>query len=274
MNIWNSIIIDPLVNALLFIYGALGNNYALAIVLLTVIVRLVTFPLTQRQLRSAANMQKLQPELEDLRKKHEKDKEALASKQMELYKEHGVSPLGGCLPTLIQFPLLIGFYQAISFSLAASPLQLLNLSRHVYSSLPNLNNLVPLNSSFLWMDLSRPDPLFILPVLVVVTSFLQQKLTTTPNANPQQAGMARQMQFTMPLLIGYFALTFPSGLSVYYATSNILGIVQGAATGQVKLVNKLLGREETDERQKARDRSAARAKAKAKRLKRSGNGKK
>jgi YidC/Oxa1 family membrane protein insertase len=244
MNPWKLLIIDPAINALLFLYNAMGS-YIAAIVLLTVLLRLLTYPLTRQQQRSTKRMQELQPELEKLREKHGKDRETMAAKQMELYKKHGVNPAGGCLPTLIQFPILIGLYQAITLSLAASPMQLLNLSQHVYATLPNLNDLIPLNSQFLWLDLSAPDPLFILPVLVVATTFAQQKLLTPPSADPQQASMAQSMQITMPIMIGFFALSFPSGLSIYWITSSVIGIVQYAAEGRLDFVNRLLGREES-----------------------------
>jgi len=243
MQFLELVFLDPMVNALLFLYGLLGN-YVLALILLTIIVRLLTYPLTRQQQRSTRRMQELQPEIEKIRKKYENDREQLAAKQMELYKKHGVNPAGGCLPTVIQFPILIGFYRAITQTLAASPLQLLNLSQHVYSTLPNLNDLVPLDSRFLWLDLAAPDPFFVLPVLVVATTFAQQKLLTPPSADPQQASMAQSMQITMPIMIGFFALTFPSGLSIYWVTSSLIGIIQYVAEGRVTFINRLLGREE------------------------------
>jgi YidC/Oxa1 family membrane protein insertase len=245
MQFLELVFLDPMVNALLFLYGLLGD-YVVALVLLTIIVRLLTYPLTRQQQRSTRRMQELQPELEKIKKKYEKDREQLAAKQMELYKKHGVNPTGGCLPTLIQFPILIGFYRAITQTLAASPLQLLNLSQHVYRTLPNLNDLIPLDSRFLWLDLAAPDPFFVLPVLVVATTFAQQKLLTPPSADPQQAGMAQSMQITMPIMIGFFALTFPSGLSIYWITSSVVGIAQYVAEGRATFINKLLGREEED----------------------------
>ena len=264
--VWTNIIIRPLLNALLLAYGFLGNNYGLAIIVLTIFTRVITFPLTQGQLRSAARMQELQPELDKIKKKYEKDREKQTAKTMELYRENGVNPAGGCLPLLIQFPLLIGFYRAIILSLATSPLQLVALSGRAYSNLPGLSELVPLNSKFLWMDLARPDPLiFVLPVLVVVTSFVAQRLTATPSTNAQQASMTRQMQYTMPVMFGFFALTFPSGLSVYYVTSNLLQVFQGAATGRIDIVNRWLGRESettgaTKTRRDAKKKKASREK--------------
>jgi YidC/Oxa1 family membrane protein insertase len=245
MSLWNLLLLDPMINALLFIYNLLGS-YVLAIFLLTALIRVITYPLTQQQQRSARRMQDLAPELEKLKKKYGKDREAMAAKQMELYRENGVNPASGCVPTLIQFPIIIGLYRAITLSLAGSPSQLLNLSQHVYAALPNLNDLIPIQSKFLWLNLGSPDPFFILPVLVVATTFLQQKLLTPPTADPQQASMTQSMQYTMPIMIGVFAINLPSGLSIYWITSGVIGLLQYALDGRIALVNRILGREEDD----------------------------
>lgn len=247
---WDLLILDPMVNLLLWFYGILWDNYVLAILLLTIIIRLLLFPLTWKQQKSQVAMQELQPRLKKLQEKHKNDPEQLQQKTMELYREAGVNPLGGCLPTLIQFPILIGFYRAITRSLAASPIQLLDLSQHVYTNtptwLPAPADLIPLNSHFAWLDLAKPDPLYILPILVVVTTWLQQKLLTPPStggAENQAAAMSRSMQLTMPLFIGYISLTLPSGLSVYWVVSNIIGLIQYMAMGKSSFKN-LFGTED------------------------------
>ncbi len=247
---WDLIILNPMVNVLLWLYGIFGHNYLLAILFFTLLTRLLIFPLTWQQQKSTLAMQKLQPELTKLREKYKNDPETLNTKMMELYREAGANPLGGCLPTLIQFPILIGLYQAITRSLAASPLQLIELSQHIYhpvpawlSWLPNAAALIPLNSRFGWLNLALPDPYYILPILVVVTTWLQNKLMTPPNADPQQAAMNRSMQLTMPLFIGYISLTFPSGLSIYWIVSNVIGFVQYMAMGRSSFKN-LFGTED------------------------------
>jgi YidC/Oxa1 family membrane protein insertase len=248
---WNTFLLDPMVNLLIWFYGLLGNNFILAILLLTILIRLIVFPLTWQQQKSAAAMQELQPKLKKLQEKHKNDPETLQSKTMELYREAGVNPLGGCLPTVIQFPILIALYQAITRSLAASPLQLIDLSQHIYqplpaalSWLPRPSMLIPLDSRFAWLNLAQPDPIYILPVLVVVTTWLQQKMLTPPSgADDQSASMTRSMQITMPLFIGYISLTFPSGLSIYWIFSNLIGFAQYAAMGRASLKN-LFGTED------------------------------
>lgn len=224
-QIWTQFFLQPMLNALLLLYGVVGQNFAAAIAIFTVIIRLITLPLTLPQQKSAKKMQDLQPKLQELQKKYKDDKEKLAKAQMELYKEAGVNPLGGCLPMLIQFPIWIGLYQSIAQALAAGPLQLLNLSTHIYKSLPWLSTLVPLKNQFLWLDLGKPDPLYILPILVVATTWFQQKVMTAPSTDPQSASMNQSMQIMMPLMLGFFSLQFSSGLSLYFVVSNVVGIV-------------------------------------------------
>ena len=185
-------------------------------------------------------------------------REKLAQEQMRIYKERGISPFASCLPTLIQFPIIIGLYQSIIHALAATPLGLLQLARSIYPFL-NAALLIPLNSKFLWMDLGRPEGIpfpggfsisflpFGFPTLAIIvafTTYLQTKLTmppTTGGAGDQSGAMNSMMSIYMPLLLGYFALNFASGLAVYFVTSNVLGIVQYAMMGRVNWRNLLPG---------------------------------
>ncbi len=226
---------NPFTTALLFLYQFLGQNIVLSIVVFTLITRLATYPLTYQQIKSSKAMQELQPKLKKLQEKYKGDREKLAQEQMKLYKDHGVNPLAGCLPLLIQFPILIGLYGAIGRSLAATPLQLLDLNHRLL--VPSLAHLIPMQNTFLWLNLGQPDQTFILPVLVVATTWLQQKLITPPTASgdpndPSQA-MSRNMMIMMPLMIGIFSLSFASGLSIYWVVSNLAGIAQYAFMGKV-----------------------------------------
>ncbi|NLE51207.1 MAG: membrane protein insertase YidC [Chloroflexi bacterium] len=231
------LIINPFITILLFLYQVLGGNVVLAIVVFTVLVRLATMPLTLKQQRSTKAMQELQPELKRIQEKYKNDRERAAQAQMELYKRYGVNPLAGCLPLLIQFPILIGLYRAIVATLAATPLELLDLSGRLW--VPSLASQVPLQSHFLWLNLAVPDPLYILPVLVVITTWLQQKLLMPASASSsggqgdQAAAMTRQMTTIMPLMFGVFSLSFASGLSIYFIASNLIGIAQYAAMGRI-----------------------------------------
>jgi YidC/Oxa1 family membrane protein insertase len=235
--IWNPLILDPMVNGLLLLYGLLGRNFTLAITVFTILIRLLTLPLTWQQQKSSKVMQDLQKskEWQDLQKKYAKDKQGLSQAQMKLYQEKGINPLAGCLPTLIQLPILIGLYQAITRVMATTPLQLFDLSLHVYPFLPNAAALVPIGNLFLWLNLGQPDPFYILPVLVTATTWLQQKLITPPSADAQSQQMTQSMAITMPLMFGFFSLSFPSGLSIYFIVSNLIGIAQYGMMGNVKL---------------------------------------
>src|SRR3990172_283217 len=211
---WNILIINPMVNTLLWIYSVMGQNFGLAIIFFTLLVRLLTYPLTAQQMKSAQAMQEMQKskKWQDIQKKNKDNREKLAQGQMKLYKEMGVSPFGSCLPTLIQFPIIIGLYQAIIRALAVTPIQLLDLSNHVYPFI-NAAALIPLRNYFLWMDLSLPEKdyglaiagfgLPILAILVVVSTFLQSKLMTPPSTTGDQgAQMSKAMNLYMPLFMG------------------------------------------------------------------------
>jgi YidC/Oxa1 family membrane protein insertase len=257
---WNTFIIYPFTNVLLWIYSLLANvpgAFGWSIILFTILIRAITWPLNAQQLKSAQAMQELQndKEWQAIQKKYAKDREKLAQEQMRIYKEKGVNPFGSCLPTLIQFPIIIGLYQSIIRALASTPLGLLSLARSIYPTL-TAAALIPLNSRFLWMDLGRPEGIPLpfdvsflpngfptLALIVAVTTYIQSKLTMPASSNPgdQAAAMSSTMSIYMPLLLGYFALTFASGLSVYFITSNLLGIFQYAVTGRANWRNLLPG---------------------------------
>lgn len=246
-------------SVLLWIYDIVGNNFGIAIILFTILIRLVTWPLNAQQMKGAAAMQNLQndKEWQDIQKKYAKDKEKLAQEQMRVYREKGINPFASCLPTLIQFPVIIALYQSITRALAATPLGLLQLARSGSAfSFLDVSSLVPLNSKFLWMDLGRPEGIPLpfdiaflpygfplLAIIVALTTYVQSKLTMPATANPndQSAMMGNMMSIYMPLLLGYFALTFPSGLAVYFITSNVLGIIQYAMQGKANWRNLLPG---------------------------------
>jgi len=223
-ELWNMLLIRPMINSLLFLYNVLGHNFALSIAVLTVLVRLIILPLTLPQLRSSKKMQELQPQIQAIQKKY-KNKEKQTQELMKLYKEAGVNPMGGCLPLLIQWPIILAFYQSIAQALADTPLQLLNLAKHIYPSFPALSALVPLESRFLWLNLARPDPWYILPILVVFTTWMQQKMVTMPTTDPQSASMTKTMEVTMPLMFGFITMSLASGLAVYFLVSNVIGII-------------------------------------------------
>ncbi len=241
---WDLIVLNPMINALLFIYELLGQNFGLAIIVLTGIIRMITFPLTYQQQRSTKKMQELQEskQAKKIQKKYKDDRAKQQEEMLKLYREMGVNPLAGCLPLVIQFPIIIGLYQSIIRALADAPLQLYELSKHIYPAIPS--GLIPLNSRFLWMELGQPERLHlpgipfgipVLTILVVLTTWLSTKLTTpaTGAGQGQGAQMTQMMSLYMPLLLGYFAYTFAAGLALYFVASNILQVFQYAVTGDV-----------------------------------------
>jgi YidC/Oxa1 family membrane protein insertase len=247
MDLWNTFIHNPMLNVLLVLYQLLFHNLTLTIVVFTILTRLLTYPLTAQSQKAMKKQTQLQQSdaWKKMQEKYGKDREKLAQEQWKMLREAGVNPLGGCLPMLIQFPILIGLYGAITAAMASSPIQLLNLSQHVYSFLPpfllDVPRLVPLDNQLLWLNLGLPDPFYILPILVVVTTWIQSKVMTPPTAtaDPQAAQMNQSMAYTMPLMIGWFSLQVPSGLSVYWVVGNIIGIAQYAMTSPVNWKNVL-----------------------------------
>lgn len=241
--LWNNLILNPMINILLLIYDFLFHNFGIAIILLTALIRLITMPLTLRQQRSMEKMQGLQQSKawKDMEKKYKGDKQRLQQEQLKLYREVGVNPLGGCLPLLLQLPIIIGLYQSITRALAAVPAQLLDLSNHIYAFVPA--SLIPLNRQFLGWNLAEPEQVTapeilgvsipIMTILVVITSFLQTRLTTPPSTDPQSKQMSSMMSLYMPFLMGFFAYSYAAGLALYFVTTNVLTIAQYAALGKV-----------------------------------------
>jgi YidC/Oxa1 family membrane protein insertase len=241
--------ISIFINVLLWIYSLIGN-FGVAIILFTILIRLVTWPLNAQQMKGAKAMQDLHSDKDwqAIQKKYAKDREKLAQEQMRVYREKGINPFGSCLPTLVQFPIIIALYQSIIRALASTPLDLLNLSRSINTDILDAASLIPLNSKFLWMNLGQPESVAVfgfarptLAIIVALTTYVQSKLTLPPSASPNDQGAAigQSMAYTMPLMLGWFALTFPSGLAVYFITSNLLGIIQYAAQGKANWSNLL-----------------------------------
>lgn len=223
-ELWNTLILEPILNSLIALCSVLGGSFGLAIIVFTVVVRVALLPLTLRQTKSTKAIQELQPKLQELQKKYAKDQQKLQQEMVKLYREVGVNPLGCLWPLLIQLPIWIALYQSIMQALAATPENLLNLAQHLYSW-DLVARAVPLNEHFLWLRLSKPDPNLILALLVGITMWIQQKMVTPPAADPRQQSMNSMMLLMMPLMFALFTLSFPSGLALYWVVSNVVGIV-------------------------------------------------
>ena len=199
-------IIEKVITALYQLTVAIGfPSYALAIIMISILLKVILYPLMQKQMKSTMNMQEVQPKLEYLQKKYKNNPEKMNEEVMKLYKEYDINPMAGCLPLLIQMPILIGLFAA--------------LRQYDFQPLEH--------AAFFWIpNLGEKDPFFILPVLVALTMFLQQKISmaTTPSAaeNPTM----KTMLYVMPAMMLFVCWSMPAGLCLYWAFFSILGIVQ------------------------------------------------
>jgi YidC/Oxa1 family membrane protein insertase len=214
-DLWSLIILNPMLNGLIALTSVLDGSFGLAIIALTIIVRLILVPLTLKQLKATKALQGMQPKIQELQKKHGKNQQKLQQEMMKLYKEAGVNPLGCLWPMLVQFPVWIALYQSIMRALATTPESLLDLFRHLYSW-EVVTRAIPLDSHFLWLNLGAPDGTMILAIIVGGSMWVQQKMVTAPTVDPRQKSMNSMMQLT---------LMFPSGLALFWAVSNVIGIV-------------------------------------------------
>ncbi len=238
---WDTLIVQPFTNVLLMI-TMLVKNFGVAIILFTILIKLITYPLTARQMKSSQAMQDMQksPRYVKMQEKYKDNKEKLAEEQMKLYKELGVSPFGSCLPMLIQFPIIIGLYQSIMRAMASTPFELVRLERMIYPFLDS-TKILPIQNRFLWMDLGQPERLMIagigipvLTILVVLSTIVQTRVMQPPTeaGNDQAAAMSNSMSMTMPILMGVMAYQFSAGLALYFVVSNLTTVAQYAAMGK------------------------------------------
>ena len=220
-TVWNQLILGPMINILVLLYALFFANFGASILVFTVIIRVVTLPLTLKQIRMTKKMSEIQPLAMEIRQKYPDDRQKQSQETMRLYKEKGVNPLGCLGPMFIQMPIWIGLYQAIIQTLPDHPERLAGLSQKLYAWLPLVNEAIPLDSRFLWLDLAEP-PRFVLPVLVGISMWAVQKTTTVQPADPRQAQTTQMMLWLMPMMLMFFSFSLPSGLSLYWVASNVI----------------------------------------------------
>ncbi|MBR1419658.1 MAG: YidC/Oxa1 family membrane protein insertase [Selenomonadaceae bacterium] len=194
---------SPIESLLSLVLGSLysiTSSYGLAIIILTIIIKIVLYPLTVKQIKSMKAMQELQPKIQKLQEKYKDNPQMAQQKLMEMYQTAGVNPLAGCLPLLVQMPILMGMYYALfNFDYGGA------------------------TPTFAWLpSLSEPDPYYILPILSALTTYFQSKMTATGEMTQQM----KIMTTVMPLFIGFISLNFPSGLVLYWVTMNCVQIIQ------------------------------------------------
>lgn len=271
--IFNTLFYGPIVNLMVAILkileiGNIPGALGFSIIILTILIRVVIWPFTGAQVKSAQKMVALKPHLDELKRKHQDNKAALQQAQMALYKEHGVNPAAGCLPTLVQFPIIIALYQVIinvfTHQGNEGAEKINNLLYHPWLHLDKLPD-----TFFFGIDLAgKPSDfitvgawLLLIPVVTAALTFVQSKMMMPvkslshhkdekPKEVKEKAGMEdamasmqTQMMYLMPVMIGYFAFTFPIGLAIYWNTFTIMGIVQqykiAGWGGMVDLINKI-----------------------------------
>ncbi len=253
-DIFNLIFFAPVINLLVLIFqglqglhipGALGFS----ILILTVLIRLLVWPFMASQMKATKKMAELKPHLDALKVKLKDDKQALAAAQMALYKEHGVNPAGGCLPAVIQIPVFIALYQSIINILPGAGGHLDKINSLLY--FPQLKLPATIDPNFFGINLGiRPSQfdshgvfLLLIPLLTAVLTFIQSQMTLPKPVKPYPTDSSKekkeketveesmtqvqsQMVYLMPIMIGYFAFSFPAGLAIYWNTYTILGIIQ------------------------------------------------
>ena len=233
MAIWQSFVLF-LEQILLTFYNWTGSG-GLAIILFTIVARLVILPLTIKSIQSTRRMQELQPLMKELQRKFGKDPQKLQEETMKLYRENKVNPAGGCLPMFLQLPIFLGVYQAVINLTRVSPAEhaagamgqaLINNGIAAAAAFPATLGQPQLAGGFLWLpDLGKTDPYYILPVLSVVFQLIVQLMATPRVQDPQQKAMAQSM-LILPIVFGYIGFTFPSGAVLYWVVGSILSMIQ------------------------------------------------
>ena len=230
-DIFTLALLNPMINFLVILNNVLFGSFGLAIIAFTIIIRLVTFPLTLRQLHSTRSMQGIQPRIQEINKKFS-DPKRRQEEIMKAYRESGVNPLGCLGPMVLQFPVLIALYSTVRLALATSPESLERLSGHLYSW-SFIQHGVPLQEHFIGMDLRANGGAgigLVMVVLVGLTTWAQTKTTVTVVTDDKARAQQQMMAYMMPLMFAFFALSFPIGVAVYWVVNSIVGIAFNIVT--------------------------------------------
>ncbi len=203
-GVWDHYFVYPMSKLLLTLGHFFGNNYGLAIITLTLIVRFCLLPLMLKQFKTTVAMQKLRPEIQKLQQKYKgndvETQRKLQQEMMLLYQKHGINPMSGCMPALIQMPIFMALYYAIS--------RTQEIKLH----------------SFLWVQLGHTDPYFILPILASVTTFISLRIS--PSMTAEKSPQTMMMSYIMPVMIFIGASSVPSALSLYWVVGGCFSIIQ------------------------------------------------
>lgn len=237
--IWNEVFFKPIYNILIWIVSMLpGHNLGWAIVILTILIRVLLYIPTYKALRAQTNMQELQPKIQDLRKKYKNDQQKLSEETLKLYKENGVNPCGSCLPIIIQMPILIAVFQVLRIGATS------DTSEYLYTFLQNFDYNMVVHSFYWVSDLTVPEKL-ILPILVGLTQFISmwlmqhhskknnlqsqkksKKKQNIPDPAKEMEMATKMMTYVLPFMVAWFAYQYPAGLALYWFVSTLFGIGQ------------------------------------------------
>lgn len=234
--IWNTILVNPIMNALVGFYQLTGS-LGLAIILLTIFIRTVLIPVVLPSMKTMKKQRDLQPELEKIKEKYKNDRKKQAEMQMELFKKHGLNPASGCLTQIVMIIVLFALFGVIRRFTQAADISEINT--HIYFEFLKLASTQQIDTSFLWMDLSRPDPFFVLALLSGLLQLIQSKMTMpyveagekaakkTPDKKDDIAyNMQEQMLYTMPIMNVVIGVTLPAGVVLYILTTTVFSLVQ------------------------------------------------
>lgn len=234
-NFFNIIFTFPIFNALMVLYRIIGD-FGLAIIVLTLVIKLILFPLTLKQLKSMKATQALQPQMAEIRKKYAKDQLAQSRAMQDLYKEYGISPLAGsCLPLLVQMPVLFGLFYALSAVLRSAK-TVGDVNKLLYPFIPAFTHFPNINLTWFtfinhaWqISLGAPDPTHILPILAAIATFVQVRMSqpkTMSNATDAMSQQMKIMQFISPVMVLFFGWNYAAGLALYWTVSSIFAMFQ------------------------------------------------
>lgn len=242
---YNSLLYVPILNVLVFLYHIFFDNFGVAIIVLTAILRVIMFPLSKPSMEAAKKQQELKPQIDALKKKY-KNKQVLAQKQMALFKEHGINPAAGCLPQIVPIIIIFALYRVFINLLSGNGVMISEVNHLLYNwdYLKFADNAV-LNTSFFYLNLAKPDPIYLLPLLAAGTQFLMSKYMTkgtgimkkTTEDTPDKKddimyNMQGQMTYIMPVMTLVIGINLPSGLVLYWFISTLFGL------GQYVLINR------------------------------------
>lgn len=235
-TLWNTALVNPILNTLVYIYQLVGN-LGVAIIILTVLIRIILIPVTIPSLKAIKKQRDLQPELDKLKKKFGHDKKKMAELQMELFNKHGINPASGCLTQIAMIVVLIALYGVIR--MFSVNIDVNDINSRIYFVFMKLASLESISTSFLYLNLGKPDPFFVLAILSGVTQFIQSKMmmpyidqaekaaAITPDKKDDMAyNLQQQMLYTMPVMNFVIGITLPAGVVLYILTTTIFSLVQ------------------------------------------------